>query len=411
MNTANRPNPLLQLLTNDLILRHTSPYVGIRSLVLLAATSKAFNSLVYNTPQVFQYASMYGTKGLGMVRNIPNTNSKVNRLDGQRLGNIFSVLAVRNVMQDVRTLILDRLYVPATLIEDILLNERYQVRLLSLRMIHGSDITDILQILRHVLKSSRKKGMLKLRGLYLFGQPNDIHEACSVHDATVSQETHGITAAMGAQLGAGSHMDHDDFRKHLREDPYYDSVYGVQRMSDFLRGADVQSGWPELLEACAGLIAFDAILCRHNRESVSEPRSSLATVRLAGCKSCGTCPEGPAYPGSSPADHIPLLSPLPLHSSRVEVAQCIETKCQPYPPLIVRCRTCLKDRWCERCNFWWCESCYTIPKDRTSTTVDPSSTVPGQALNKDIKVHTGLCVSQCLMDELWNGVGEGGMWG
>lgn len=42
---------------------------------------------------------------------------------------------------------------------------------------------------------------------------------------------------------------------------------------------------------------------------------------------------------------------------------------------------------------------------------DPASIVPGRALNEDIKVHNGLCVSKCLMDELLNGVGEGGMWG
>ena len=74
-------------------------------------------------------------------------------------------------------------------------------------------------------------------------------------------------------------------------------------------------------------------------------------------------------------------------------------------------RATLTPKSAQRCNVWWCESCYTVPKNRGPMKGDPASIVPGRASNEDIKVHNGLCVSKCLMDELLNGVGEGGMWG
>ena len=390
------PGSLLDLLSNDLILRHTSPYIGVKSLSSLAATSKAYKSLVYNTPQVFQHVDLSGIKFLDRVTQFRA---------------IFTILEEKGVLQDVRTLILDGVAVPSTIIEHILCSERYQIRLLSLRTVNRIPEDDVLRILYHLIRPARPKGTPKLRGLYVFGHPSLFQKVYNSQEVIEGPEVIGITASIGAQLGTSNRIDHaDQFRKPFGEDPYSDSPYSVLGTAEVLGAKWVASEWPELLEACRGLIAFDAVLCRHNRETFPDPRPRVATVRLTGCKSCEGCPEGPVYPGS-PADHLPLLSPPPLHSSKVEVAQRIDTNGQPYPPLILRCRICLKDRWCERCNVWWCESCYTIPKNRGPTKGDPASTVLGPVSKEDIKVHNGLCVSKCLMDELLNGGGEGGMWG
>ena len=408
---------LLDILSNDLILRHTSPYLGIKSLLSLAATSKAYMSIVYHTPQVFRHVNLRRIHNLTTASvDVCNGHLGNGRLYAQRFRAVFTMLENRNVIQDVRTLILDGLYVPSPIIEDILFNERYQIRLLSLRNPGSLLNHDLLRMLHHLVRPSRPKGTPKLRGFYLFGLPN---KSLGIDEVMERPEVVSITASMGAQLGADNQLyygrgDMDGFSKLFGEDPYSGSPYRNPGISNDLvrhQRYEIESDWPGLLEACAGLIAFDAVLCRHNRDfiPISEPR--LAIVRLAGCKSCGTCPEGPAYPGTSHVDHLPLLSPPPLHSSKVEVAQRIDTDSRPYPPLILRCLTCLKDRWCERCNVWWCESCYTIPKRRCSTKGDPASTVSGPASDEDIKVHSGLCVSKCLVDELLNGMGEGGMWG
>lgn len=406
------PCSLLDLLSNFLILRHVSPYIGIRSLLSLAATSKTYKIIVYNTPQVFQYVDLSRTGTLrGGAKEVSAFNERnVDRLFAQRCSTILSILEDRNILQDVRTLILDELYVPTTTIEDLLFDARYQIRLLSIRGVYQPEQHEMMRILRQLVKSSHPKETPKLRALYFFGRPSRVYEGLNFEVVMTGPEAAGITSGVSAQLGAGNHTVNglDDFRKQLREDPYSDSPYGAPGMSDVLGSAWVASEWSETLEACAGLIAFDAVLCRH---CLSEFRPRLGTVRLTGCKSCGTCPEGPAYPGVSPMDHLPLLSPPPLHSAKVEVAQRIETQDQQYPPLIVRCRTCLKDRWCEVCNVWWCESCYTIPKNKSATKGDPAASLSGPALNEDIKVHDGLCVSKCLVEVLLNGVGEGGMWG
>ncbi|KAM0798692.1 hypothetical protein BDR22DRAFT_364842 [Usnea florida] len=371
------PVSLLDLLSNDLILRHSAPYIGIQSLQSLAATSKAYNSLIYDTPHVFHHVDLHHYRMLGW--------------DAQRYSTMFKVLENRNVMQDVRTLILDELYVPITVVENLLCNDRYGIHLLSLR----DSVTRpqaLAKIFHHLVRPSRPKGTPKLQGLYLFSRRN---RPMFSYEFLREPQAGGITASSGAQLGASNYMDNDrdDSQRYFEEDPYNDSPYGVPGLS---RDLDTWSNdeWPKVLEACVGVIAFDAVLCRH--PAISRP--SLATVRLNGCKSCGSCPEGPAYPGVSPPDRLPLLSPPPLHSSKVEVAQRIDTAGQPFPPLILRCRTCLKNRWCETCNAWWCESCYTVPKSGNLNKSSPASVTSCSASNGEIKGterHCYECGQQC----------------
>lgn len=375
----------------------------------LAATSKAYKSLIYDTLQVFQHADLSGT---GVLTRIASdfawlNHQQIDEIYVQRFSTIFSILENRHVLQDVRTLILDELYVPNTVIELLLCDERYKIHLLSIRGINKPRPLDIIRIIR---KSLHRKRMPSIRAIYLFGQPSRTQKVLNLEDVMIGPES--ITATMGAQLSAGNHVADslDNFRKPQVQDPYSDTPYGALGFSYVLRDIWLKSGWPEILEACAGLIAFDAVLCRHDQKISPDCGPDIATVRLNGCKSCGTCPEGPAYPGISPANHLPLLSPPPLHSSKVEVAQRIDTQGRPCPPLILRCRTCLKDRWCETCNAWWCESCYTIPKKRSPSKGDSTQSWSSRAKTEGMKVYNGLCVSKCLM-ELLNGIGEGGMWG
>jgi hypothetical protein len=57
----NQPT-LLQLLSNPLILCHTTPYLPVADTLSLAATSKAFRYLLYQTPQVFRYLDLSTTR-------------------------------------------------------------------------------------------------------------------------------------------------------------------------------------------------------------------------------------------------------------------------------------------------------------------------------------------------------------
>lgn len=53
---------LLQLLTNSLILCHTTPYLSCHDVLNLGATSRAFRYLVYHTPQVFRRLELGNVK-------------------------------------------------------------------------------------------------------------------------------------------------------------------------------------------------------------------------------------------------------------------------------------------------------------------------------------------------------------
>ncbi|KAL2049345.1 hypothetical protein ABVK25_010355 [Lepraria finkii] len=172
--------------------------------------------------------------------------------------------------------------------------------------------------------------------------------------------------------------------------------------------------WASLLAVCEGLIAFDAVLCRqHNNvlahpevghvstrsaETIYDARPALATISLSGCQKCGSSPEGPACPGKSPEFQLPLLAPPHIHSSSVKAAQRLGTNGLPHPQFIARCRQCLKDRWCERCNAWWCESCYTTPKRRvlsTSTLTATDKENVRESIKAGAEKHCYECGQQC----------------
>lgn len=57
-----RHSALLQLLSNTLILCHTTPYLPVNSILALAATSRTFRYLLYETPQVFRYLDLRPVK-------------------------------------------------------------------------------------------------------------------------------------------------------------------------------------------------------------------------------------------------------------------------------------------------------------------------------------------------------------
>ena len=260
---------LLDLLSNDLILRHTSPYIGVRSLVSLAATSKAYQSIVYETPQAFQHVDLCGIRSLKRADKDSSVDDEsAIEVYTQTFNTLFSALESRHVLQDVRTLILDDLGVPSAILEEVLFSERFQIRLLSLRRSHRVYTTRMDEILRrlfrrHLPKLSCVKGTLKPRGVYLFGQPSGVQEMLYLRDIMMRPQATGVTASMGAQLGASVQIANklDDYG---RNDPYGDSPYGSMGLSNILRDIKWASEWPEILEACAGSISFDAVLCRHN---------------------------------------------------------------------------------------------------------------------------------------------------
>lgn len=405
---------LWHVLSNHLILLEVRPALPISALLALAATSRSFARLVYNTPGVFRYLELSTTLGqpprsqVKMFYELDYNGSTAGGLTlrnqyAQDLLDVFHFFRQKAVLQDVTTLVLDGLNFPCTLLYEVLISEVFNIRLLSIRQVKLLDGYAVQGLMKFLARPSRPEGSPKLRGLYWFS-PLSAPDASPKH---MQSPAAGATAVAGAQLG----MRHSHTPR-LRAQASHGngSELWYNDCGRILDPYTVGQTWADVLQACAGTISFDAVLCRRCLQTGVRPQ--IANVSLRGCASCHDAPEGAAYPGTSPIEQLPLLIPPPLYSSTVRAAQIPSTSSDRVPAFFARCEDCLRDRWCTACNIWWCESCYQIPSTRVGASMsaaEDSSTV--LAPSQTIKVHRGFCVEKCLVEELYTSGGEGGMWG
>jgi hypothetical protein len=314
----------------------------------------------------------------------------------------------------VSTLILDGLSVTAELVHEIVSDPSYSVRILSLREVKNLNEPKLRAALQMAVRPSRPEGMPRLKGLYIFGAKDP---PCLTVDAAAIGNGGNATAAGWNQR---SHQALSDVL-HQPSDLWYDRKGTVVPRP-------VPMEWASTILACAGLISFDAVLCRGPRHfnspafgqvniGPSSPPSpqvpsswAVATHALDGCSGCGAAPEGWTVWGESAGTdgdddtcRFPLLAPPPVHSSNTKVACCpsgADVKLSrghgpnktEHRRFLARCMECLRDRYCWGCNKWWCEKCY----------------VPGQ-MDSHVdglyyKVRDGLC-DECVGvdDELFGG--------
>ena len=439
------PPPLLELLSNSLVLYQICPYVPISGLLNLAATSKLFHNFIFGTPNIFRYLDLSTTKGGdvdfapidpgGEIWRSERMDEAVTEEDffAGPLRGIFSTLRRRGVLQDVQTLILDGLSVPAEVVREIICDSPFSIRILSMKGVKNLNERKLKQVLKYACRLGRPEGTPKLRGLYLFG-PERCKEGSSPFflQKTVLPSPQGVTTSVGAQLGTQWNQRSQNALSSVLEpdtDPWY-------RPSGVLSFAEHVAEWADVLSVCRGIIAFDGILCRgprhgslaigrdsggHAEKLVTRggfmaPTSATVVLGPGGCQSCHSAPEGLAIPGEVPTDYLPLLEPPPRHTSSLHYAQ--KPPCGMSPsgtsPLLARCKACLVDRWCEGCNKFWCEDCYQTSEISTYTQmqkVEASEHGGEPGLRMGIKVHLGLCIEDCLVGEMYSGAGSGGMWG
>lgn len=439
------PLTLVDLLSNSLLLHQTAPYLTVSALLALARTCRTLHSLILQSPDSFRYldlstvrsavidASPIDTGGISWRAERMDEALTEDEFNSGPLRGVFSKLARRNVLRNVSTMVLDGLSVPADIVREIIAEDRFNVRILSIREVKNLRERKLMQILRYAVRPSRPEGTPKLKGLYYFGPRDPASVGLPSGRNALPPRTprdRGVMSSEGAQIGAEWNERSNQALSAVlarTEDRWYQATGRMLRRQPILE-------WAETLEACEGVIHFDAVLCRGPRH---DPRTALshqasddltATVSQylkpavamialgpSGCAKCGMCAEGPATFGQSPSSHLPLLSPPPLHSSTIRAAQrptVIDSA--PLPPLIARCEDCLRGRWCERCNKWWDEPCYSTgtrtelqQQELMQDLVSGLVTKP----QEDIKVHMGLCVERCLVGEMMAGAGSAGMWG
>jgi hypothetical protein len=448
------PASLFGLLSIDLILRQIAPYLPIASLLKLAATDKSLQNLIYTNSEAWRYLDLSRARSATIDTSPIDAGGiswRAERMDealteddfySGPLRGIFSKLHSKGVLGYVQTLVLDGLSVPADLVREIIAEERFNVRILSLRECKHLNQTKLQQVLRYAVRPGRPDGSPKLRGLYTFGL-RDLPQAPRSNRAppsrTAPQAPAGVLGSEGAQIGSEWNW--------RSSATLYDSLPSDDQQRWYDRSGRVligtTSAWADTLSDCEGIIAFDAVLCRGPRHDITTTTSkdflkpAIAGVALGqlGCETCGSCPEGPAVFGRTDEKTLPLLAPPPLHASTVRAAHRPETMTSEFPPLIVRCEDCLRGRWCERCNRSWCETCYQEPVSRTAapqathTSIAPAPTTnlpsqvhvqsvewagssasgPAVQQGPPIKVYTKLCVEHCLVGEMM--MSADGYWG
>lgn len=445
------PTSLADLLSNTLILRQTAPYLPVSALRNLSRTSRSLHHVILQSPEAFRYLDLSPVKSAILPFDGPldvgGVSFRAERMDealseddfySGPLRGIFSRLESLHLLRNVHTLILDGLSITAELVKDILTEERYNVRILSIREVKHLNERKLQQYLRYAVRPSRPTGTPRVKGIYMFG-PRDpvLLPPSPIAKKSPGFVSRGVMSSQGAQIGAEWNQKSSEALNVVlakTEDKWYQSSGKVipKRPS---------ADWAEILQACEGIVAFDVVLCRGPRHDPSKAyltqvsagglphpsaflRPTIATVALgpSGCETCHSSPEGPAMYGYSPSQQLPLLTPVPLHGSSLRAAQMPHTMDgSSAPPLIVRCEDCLKGRWCERCHKWWDEDCYAtstvaqrteLQQTELTESLDTTGTrnlIPKQTT----KVHIlmGLCVEHCLVGELEAGAGSNGMWG
>ncbi|KAL1845722.1 hypothetical protein Plec18170_009611 [Paecilomyces lecythidis] len=331
------PRPtLVDVLSNNLILDHMAPYLSVSSLLSLAATSRRMHSAIFGTPYVFRYLDLSRCRGAQMPRISPidvgGEQWRNERMDESLtedefysgpLRGIFSNLGRRSILQDVRTLILDGLSVPADLVADIVLTDRFNVTILSIRDCLHLNERKLIQTLQHAVRPTRPEGMPKVKGIYHFTPRNAPRSPSRAKYRDWWSSQIASSASRSAETSAVPDSD--------------SSLDDWYKPSGKLLKGSIEEGWAQTLKKCEGIIAFDAVLCRGPRHNVDLFSSSnengpqpdgrllgpaIATVALgpSGCDRCHKAPEGFATWGQSPDEQFPLLSPPPLHSSKISAA-------------------------------------------------------------------------------------------
>ncbi|KAH7020844.1 uncharacterized protein B0I36DRAFT_204800, partial [Microdochium trichocladiopsis] len=357
---------LFSLLSNSLVLHQTVPHLPISSLLSLASASRSFKALLHNSPGVFRHLDLTTVKRAQPCLDRSTSTSSHREAgpvvydrfvadvteDDVYSGPLRGVLATvqrRDILASVQTLVLDGLSVTAELVNDMLVDPSFSVRILSVRDCANLNEAKLMQTLRFACRRGRAANALRLKGLYVFGSKDS------------SREAGGLNKSSRASSW---------YHNHGR-----------------IISKKITDGWAETLLDCQSSIRFDAVLCtgpRHQnspafgRVPVSSYSSSaratpwaVATFAVGGCAVCGTAPEGFTVHGESPEENLPLLAPLLVHSSNVKAA------CRPAgasssgsgglggssgrPRFVPRCLECIRERYCFSCDQWWCESCYQVP--------------------------------------------------
>ncbi|KAL4915162.1 hypothetical protein BDW62DRAFT_203887 [Aspergillus aurantiobrunneus] len=254
MVSDNPPNTtsLEDLLGNGLILDHLVPYLSTGSLLALSATSRFVRSLILETPYVFRHLDLSNCRGAQLADQSPidpgGQTWQTEQMDESLtedefysgpLRCIFASLERRSILRDVRTLILDGLSVPADLVSDIILSDRFNLNLLSIRDCRHLNERKLMQVLNYAVRPTRTAGTPRVKGIYYFTPLDNPRAAVRTKyrdwwsSQCVGQRTPGDVTPVGNQWEG------------QRQNVWYSP-------SGKLLKRHIEEGWAQTLQKCDG---------------------------------------------------------------------------------------------------------------------------------------------------------------
>ncbi|KAJ5411979.1 uncharacterized protein N7487_006338 [Penicillium crustosum] len=318
-----RRTGLEDILSNSLILDQMAPYLSVSSLMTLSSTSRRLHTVITRTPYVFRHLDLSRCRGaeLPTITQAENDSQTEDEIYSAPLKRIFTSLERRGLLQDVRTLILDGVSVPADLVADIILTDRFNVNILSIRECRHLNERKLMQVIQHAVRPTRPAGTPRVKGIYHF---SPMHMGTRVVARPRYRDWWGTRVGTPRTPSeTPSNSDREDgvsVKSSVEQQNEWYSASGK------LFKHNPEEGWAQVLKKCEGVIAFDAALCRGPRHdpnlysSTAEEGTptevpllgpAVATVALGprGCDGCHSSPEGPAIWSQSPDIQFPMLSP------------------------------------------------------------------------------------------------------
>ncbi|KAH8146380.1 uncharacterized protein LAJ45_09573 [Morchella importuna] len=306
------PTTLLTILTNQLLLLLTVPYLSVGDIHSLTLTSRALYNSITSSPSVHRYLDLSAR---------PTTRSQKHT----KLPRLLTTTPHHRILHATRTLILDNTPTTDTDLRTLIApqDRPSTIQLLSIRDCESINHYGLMALLTSLV-TSYSANELSLKGVYWFTSPT-------------------FTSSTGRIVR----------NNRLRLIP----------------------AWVPVLQACAGRITFDTVVCDgHSHSGDRAVTAQLANIRLGDSGSgCGGC-------GAVPARSKALVAPAPRFGGFNAACRGAEG--------VLRCEECVKERWCECCGVWWCEACAEGEKKMKRTCFECGS----QCVECTAK-HSRVCLS------------------
>ena len=207
------PSSLVDLLSNSLVLHQIAPYLPVASLCALSSTSKVLHDVIRHSPEAFRYLDLSPVKSANVPFDGPldggGISWRAERVDeslseddfysGPLRGIVYR-LEKQRVLRHVHTLVLDGLSVTAELVKELLTEDHYYVRLLSIREVKHLNERKLQQYIRYAVRPSRPEGTPRVKGIYMFGPRDRSYEPEPTRAPSPSASPSDTTRQVGRNL-------------------------------------------------------------------------------------------------------------------------------------------------------------------------------------------------------------------